>query len=193
MEGAVKRALHHDEAAERKRQRKRARGLDSKAATPPMTPFDGAQTPVTRRASEVDLPISSPGERGDTPLVRVDVERGEVKVIRRRWFGLRKAELETEHEAIHPTLRDVNPLPAMWSIWKRPTNVIILLSSGENHCSGGSDIRRTLTEVVFRDPFRRFLHRHLHCSCHPRQGALRLQRPDHWCRHSVVWRREYGR
>ncbi len=96
--------MQHDE----KRQRKLARGLASNAPTPPMTP----------------------GRRPSTDHVAVDTEKDEV-TVQRRWYGLKKGKSEfTEHEAIRPTFRDVNPLPTMWSIFKMPTNLIILLCSG---------------------------------------------------------------
>jgi hypothetical protein len=107
MQDAIKRAMHHDD----KRQRKLARGLASTAPTPPMTPI----SPATRRPS--------------AEQIVVDTEKNEV-TVKRRWLGLRKAEVTTEHEHFRPSFRDVNPLPTMWRIFKRPTNLIILLSSG---------------------------------------------------------------
>ena len=62
-------------------------------------------------------------------VVRVDTEKKEV-AVQRRWLGLPKPKVSTEHEPVRPSFRDVNPLPTMWSIFKRPTNLIVLLSSG---------------------------------------------------------------
>ena len=102
---AIKRAMHDDD----KRQQKLARGLASNAPTPPMTP-------AHRRPSAEQVVLYT--------------EKNEVAVETRRWLGLRKAEVTKEHEAVRPSLRDVNPLPTMWSIFRRPTNLILLLSSG---------------------------------------------------------------
>lgn len=69
--------------------------------------------------------------------VIVDTERNEVILLRRDWryLGLRRKkveqrEREEEHEEVRPSLRDINPLPIMVSIFRQPTNAIVLLGSG---------------------------------------------------------------
>lgn len=128
MEAAVRRALHHDEVKERKRQKKLAKGLPSTAATPATTT---PGTPVRRYSEKSDAP---PSLGGTTDVdVRVDPERGEVNVRRKWWTvaGWRKAPAsEEEHEKIRPSLRDVNPFPPMVSIFHSSTNALILVCSG---------------------------------------------------------------
>jgi hypothetical protein len=105
MEGAIKRAMHQDD----KRQRKLSKGLASNAPTPPAT---GHATPAQRTE------------------VEIDTEKSEVIVKRKWWRRNAKKEEVVGDEQFHPTLRDVNPFPTMWSIWKKPANLVILLASG---------------------------------------------------------------
>ena len=130
MENAIKRAMHADEAKDKRRQRKIARGLPSTAPTPPLTepPTPGGHT---RRASQATLSahLNEEGTTEDKQL-SIDPENNEVVVTRRRWFGLLPAKKEETHEKIRPSIRDINPLPTMWSLLKVPSNLIILCSSG---------------------------------------------------------------
>lgn len=136
MEHAIKRAMHHDEAKEKKRQRKLAKGLSSAAATPPATnpPTPGHQS---RRQSHT-------AASGEEVSVDVDLERDEVTVKpKRRLFPWSKrplrSEEEEEHANIKPSWRDINPLPTMWSIFKSPTNSLGLFSSGMRNCIRNSE------------------------------------------------------
>lgn len=130
MERAVRRAILHDEAKEKKRARKAARGLASNAPTPPTT---GMPTPE-RRSSFVE-PVSQ--------AVDVDVEKaagtgagtgaGKRKSPFSRLginFGSSGASGDEDEEKIQPGWRDVNPFPTMWSIFHQPTNAVVLFASG---------------------------------------------------------------
>ncbi|ORY32921.1 major facilitator superfamily domain-containing protein [Naematelia encephala] len=144
MERAIKRALNHDE----KRQRKLARGLDSKAPTPPFTP--GAQTPYETDTKVQSIPTTRP-----EISVSTDTEANKVIVKRRWWqfgFGKGKEITQEEEETFRPTLRDVNPFPTMWSIYTKPTNIIILLSSGILF-SGQYTITYTASITLARNPY----------------------------------------
>lgn len=128
MEHAIKRAMHQDEAKEKKRQRKLAKGLSSAAPTPPVTnpPTPGHHT---RRQSESAPAVETPT---NGVSVDVDLEKDEVNVKRNRfgWRGKASRGEEEEHAKIKPSWRDINPLPTMWSIFKSPTNSLGLFSSG---------------------------------------------------------------
>jgi hypothetical protein len=125
LKRAVKRAMAHDVSAEKKRQKKLAKGLPSTAATPATTT---PGTPV-RRDSEAGEEKS---RRPDA--VVLDMKKTDVVVKQGWWKFGRKKEVEG-HEEIRPTLRDVNPFPTMLSIFKRPTNALILFSSGTSALS----------------------------------------------------------
>jgi hypothetical protein len=123
MEGAIKRALHQTESQERKRQHKLSKGLSSTAPTPPAT---GQATPSeTRRGS---LAATEKAK-----MVDVDMERNQV-VVRSRWSPWNRTSKKENvgGDEFKPTLRDVNPFPTMWSIWKKPANFVILIASGES-------------------------------------------------------------
>jgi hypothetical protein len=162
MENAIKRAMHADEVNEKKRQRKLAKGLASTAPTPPATnpPTPGAHT--RRHSHSVPLSAGTTLHGGD---VEIDINRdaAEVTVKRRRWFGLlpaKQTEEETGHAVIRPSLRDINPLPTMWSLLKEPTNAIILCSS--------STISPSLIvlALTIRSALRCPVHYPLHCLGH---------------------------
>lgn len=106
METAVRRAIHHDEAKERKRAKKAARGLPSNAPTPPT----GLATPVEGEVI-ADVEMSAPKER-KSRLARI--------------FGGKKE----SSDKIRPGWRDINPFPTMLSIFRRPTNAVVLGASG---------------------------------------------------------------
>jgi hypothetical protein len=114
IERALKRALQHEQNYEKRRQRKIAKGLPSNAPTPPQTP----------------------GRRESTPAINthavVDTEKDEVILYSRDWryLGLKKRRVE-EHQEIKPSFRDINPIPVMIVIFKKPTNAIVLLSSSK--------------------------------------------------------------
>jgi hypothetical protein len=133
MERAVKRAMAHDASAEKKRAKKAALGLASTAATPATTT---PGTPVRRDSVGVDAEQGAVGVgsvgvgTGRDPEVMLDLEQKEV-VVKRSWWRFGRKRTEEEHETIRPSVRDVNPLPTMASIFKRPTNALILFSSGE--------------------------------------------------------------
>ena len=93
-----------------------------------MTP--GHATPSTRRHSEPD----SPGAETDADAeIVVDAERGEVILYERDWryLGFKKRQV-SEETKITPSWRDINPLPVMATIFAKPTNAIVLLSSGQS-------------------------------------------------------------
>lgn len=132
IEQAIKRAMHHDEAKEKKRQRKLAKGLSSSAPTPPAT--QPPSKPPTRRNS-----IES------TEEIIVEPDRNEV-TLKHKWYdprGFRKTKTAEEHAKVQPSIRDVNPFPTMLSIFRQPTNAVILFSSGEL----GVNVTRTVTNV----------------------------------------------
>lgn len=64
----------------------------------------------------------------------VDTEKDEVVLYSRDWryLGLKKRRVE-EYQEIKPSFRDINPIPVMIVIFKKPTNAIVLLSSSECH------------------------------------------------------------
>jgi len=115
IERALKRALQHEQNYEKRRQRKIAKGLPSNAPTPPQTP----------------------GRRESTPAINthavVDSEKDEVILYSRDWryLGLKRRRVE-EHQEIKPSFRDINPIPVMIVIFKKPTNAIVLLSSSKS-------------------------------------------------------------
>ena len=136
MENAIKRALHADEAKEKKRQRKLAKGLPSTAPTPPLT-VPGTPHSHSRRPSQealrtaTDAETQEQGQGIEQRELAVDPEKNEVVVTRRRWFGLLPAKkMDESIEKVRPSIRDINPLPTMWSLLKVPSNLIILCSSG---------------------------------------------------------------
>ena len=120
--------MHTEQVREKKRQRKLAKGLSSSAATPAMTP--GHATPSTRRHSETETPI---GDTDADAEIVVDAERGQVILYERDWryLGFKKRQVSEEVE-IRPSWRDINPLPVMATIFAKPTNAIVLLSSGKS-------------------------------------------------------------
>jgi hypothetical protein len=126
MERAVKRAMAHDVSAEKKRAKKAALGLASTAATPATTT---PGTPVRRDSVGAERAAVGAGT-GTGPEVMLDLEKEEV-VVKRSWWRFGRRGTEEQHETIRPSIRDVNPLPTMASIFKRPTNALILFSSGE--------------------------------------------------------------
>ncbi|ODO09168.1 hypothetical protein I350_02768 [Cryptococcus amylolentus CBS 6273] len=109
-------------------------GLDTIPATPSETP--GA-TPMGSRRGSDDANVL--GQTGDRTLVDVTLEEGkgeEGKIVKvtmwQRLIGLRGRgrTVSAERKAkIKPSARDLNPLPSMMTIMKRPTNILIVTSS----------------------------------------------------------------
>jgi hypothetical protein len=191
MERAVKRAIQHDEAKDKKRARKLSRGLSSTATTPPTTGFPSPAG--SRRGSIVDVTASS---ASDTTRVVVDEEKGEV-IVKRRWWEFGKKKVEEEHEKIRPGWRDINPFPTMWSIFHQPTNALSIFASGESNDSFQSprmSSRSALQELTgFRHSLRRSVHNRLHGLYHPRCCALLAECAQHRPRHPQLRCGEYGR
>ncbi|UOH84591.1 hypothetical protein LQV05_001399 [Cryptococcus neoformans] len=114
---------------------KQSQVLDPIPATPDATP--GASPGSSRR------PSAETGGRMMTDTTLVDVilnndqkqtagKSGKVKVKMMKWlpFGAKKEKIQAEDEVeFKPTFRDLNPLPSMALILKRPTNLLILTSS----------------------------------------------------------------
>ncbi|OWZ64161.1 hypothetical protein AYX15_03986 [Cryptococcus neoformans] len=114
---------------------KQSQVLDTIPATPDATP--GASPGSSRR------PSAETGRRMMTDTTLVDVtlnndqkqtagKSGKVKVKMMKWlpFGTKKEKIQAEDEVeFKPTFRDLNPLPSMALILKRPTNLLILISS----------------------------------------------------------------
>ncbi|KAG7562297.1 hypothetical protein FFLO_02285 [Filobasidium floriforme] len=152
---AIKRALEQDVHDEKKRIKKREKGLKSGDQTPanmtvPQTPThgiagSGIATPLTRDSYQgpertaVQTPVP---ELADQRQVKVDLEQKEVVLEPRRrvWsaltpWGKKRSTAavdndEEEHVKVKLRLADVNPAPAMWHILKRPNNFLAVTCSG---------------------------------------------------------------
>jgi hypothetical protein len=160
---AIKRALEQDVHDEKKRIKKREKGLKSGDQTPanmtvPQTPThgiagSGIATPLTRNSFQgpertaVQTPVP---ELADQRQVKVDLEQKEVVLEPRRrvWsaltpWGKKRSTAavdndEEEHVKVKLRLADVNPAPAMWHILKRPNNFLAVTCSGKTvEQSGG--------------------------------------------------------
>ncbi|WVQ73955.1 hypothetical protein IAR50_003536 [Cryptococcus sp. DSM 104548] len=107
-------------------------GLDTIPATPAGTP--GATPMGSRRGSGGGDGLE---QTGDTTLIDVTLEEGrdgngkEAKVT--MWQRLirigRRGKTVSAEQKVKPSARDLNPLPSMMAILKRPTNILIILSS----------------------------------------------------------------
>jgi hypothetical protein len=122
VEDALKRSLKAERAAERKRQRKLARGLASTATTP-------AETRVGTPAS------TPPSTRPASLKENHDVEKASPEPHKpsawRRWVRLPwTRNKEEDPSVVKPSFVDVNPVPTMISIFKLPTNAVVLVCSG---------------------------------------------------------------
>lgn len=118
---ALKRELKAQAAIEKKRQRKVARGLASDAPTPATTAphsraTSGLATPAFTEATDVEAADGSKGEKGPSWWRRHTPN----------WLHRK----DKEGAEYRPTLRDVNPLPVMISIWRVPSNTLVLVCSG---------------------------------------------------------------
>ena len=146
---AIKRALEQDAHDEKKRIKKREKGLRSGDQTPanlmtvPQTPTgkasrSGIAIPAERTAVQTPTP-----EVLEHRQVEVDLEKKEVVLEPRRRFwstmtpwNKRRTEMsaareEEQHVKVKLSLTDVNPAPAMWHILKRPNNFLAVTCSGE--------------------------------------------------------------
>lgn len=180
MEEAVKRAIHNDEAKEKKRVRKISRGVSSTATTPPTTGFPSPA--ISRRGSFADIPNAE-------VAVNIDEEKGEV-VVKRKWWHFGKKKVEEEHEKIKPGWRDVNPFPTMLIIFRKPTNAVVLFASGAYTFLCYVDLEYAqINRYLICGP----IHHCLYRINHPRCRSLQLQFPEHRSRHSQFRCRKYGR
>ncbi|KAJ9107473.1 hypothetical protein QFC21_000926 [Naganishia friedmannii] len=151
---ALKRALAHHEVQEKKRRKKSKGVMLSSAPTPattvPPTPAlrTGFHTPeaheehtlVTQTAiasqanpsvQEVGTPTSN--ELLEKEPVHQSVDNVHPVMQHRHWKFWQKAKVQEEDENSIPvrlSLKDVNPLPAMWHILKRPNNFLGVVCSG---------------------------------------------------------------
>ncbi|ORX35698.1 major facilitator superfamily domain-containing protein [Kockovaella imperatae] len=114
VRNASKRKMHQDEKAQR-----RATQLDISLSATEKPPSDG-DTP-----RNYDLP--EPGSRGQ---VVVCDERSQDHGSGQAGEKAPVAQHCTETTTFRPTLRDVNPLPSMWTIAKMPTNLLMIGCSG---------------------------------------------------------------
>lgn len=118
---ALKRELKHQAQLEKKRQRKISRGLTSDAPTPATT------APNSRMTSGVVTPAFT--EATTDVEAATGKEDGSPSWWRRHtpaWMHRK----DKEGAEYRPTLRDVNPLPVMISIWRVPSNTVVLICSG---------------------------------------------------------------
>lgn len=123
---ALKRELKAQQVLEKKRQRKLARGLSSDAPTPATT------APHSRHTSGIVTPALT---EAFTEATVVEAGGADEKGGKRRNLWKRHTpswlhRKEKEEDEYRPTLRDVNPLPVMISIWRVPTNTVVLICSG---------------------------------------------------------------
>lgn len=123
---ALKRELKAQAAAEKKRQRKLARGLASDAPTPATTAphsraTSGAATPAFTDATDVEAQEQEQEQDG-----KAEQGPGWWRRHTPQWAHRK----DREGAEYRPTLRDVNPLPVMISIWRVPSNTVVLVCSG---------------------------------------------------------------
>lgn len=152
---ALKRALAHHENVEKKRIKKIRRGLSSSDPTPGTTvpPTPTARTGFHTPAEEEDTLVASStlGAKSGSPTTepsgtptstdvlaheRAIQDVGDMHpVMKRRHWKFWKKRKSTEHDdneiEIQLSLKDVNPLPAMWHILKRPNNFLGVVCSGK--------------------------------------------------------------
>lgn len=156
---ALKRALAHHESKEKKRIKKITRGLSTSDPTPattvPPTPATrtGFHTPVEDeddtlvKSSRSDVAGNLSGQSGMPPYADVVAKERALQnvedmhpVMKRRHWKFWKKRKSTEHDdneiEIQLSLKDANPLPAMWHILKRPNNALGVVCSGMQLISG---------------------------------------------------------
>jgi hypothetical protein len=154
---ALKRALAHHESQEKKRIKKVQRGLSSSDPTPgttvPPTPTarTGFHTPVDEEDDTLVAPSTVEAKSGfatsapsGTPTSadllaheRAVQDVGDMHPVMKRhnwkfWKKPKSAEHEDNEIEIQLSLKDINPLPAMWHILKRPNNFLGVVCSGES-------------------------------------------------------------
>ena len=137
---AIKRGLEHEIHDEKKRTRQREREATRQAKS-------GMATPVTaeeRTAAHSPAPSDrvhvggGPGHEVELDLVKQEVVV-KPRPTRRSWYSWSRGrtrgaaqEDQEEHVKVKLTLADVNPAPAMYSILKRPNNLLAVVCSGES-------------------------------------------------------------
>jgi hypothetical protein len=150
---ALKRALAHHESKEKKRIKKFSKGLSTSDPTPattvPPTPATrtGFHTPDMQeedtlvQSSRSDVARNLPGETTTPPYEDIVAKERAFRsvedmqpVMKRRhwkfWKERKAAENEDNEIEIQLSLKDANPLPAMWHILKRPNNFLGVVCSG---------------------------------------------------------------
>ncbi|OCF39649.1 hypothetical protein I317_06560 [Kwoniella heveanensis CBS 569] len=144
---AIKGALKRAEANERRKVKRQAKKANANKVSQPSKTLGTilASPSGSRRPSDVDEPIHSPSQDPQAEIVGVEAEldprggadkEGQVKLrTTRRWwtglgFGGRKEQKGESKADVRLSLRDLNPIPTMISVLKRPTNALILTASG---------------------------------------------------------------
>lgn len=143
LKRSLRRSLARQAHDEKKRQRKLQNGLRSTDPTPSMTV---PQTP-SRSATRVATPgTHTPSETPDTIAVGkelaipidTEAQREAATALRRSGPFARLAfwrrhdalkEEDPDHIPVKLTIADVNPLPAMYQILKRPNNLLAVICS----------------------------------------------------------------
>ncbi|WWC69996.1 uncharacterized protein I206_103940 [Kwoniella pini CBS 10737] len=139
ISNATKRAeIHSAKKALKKEKkfRKLAKGsenLEDIPATPNETPRPSEEITIT------NINNTSDNQGNDSVrAIEIDVEKqpgflkqGEMKVkIGRNWYGKKKIINQEEEELVKLSFRDINPLPTMISVVRKPANSVLLTSSG---------------------------------------------------------------
>lgn len=155
---AIRRALAHDEHAQKKRDKKMRKGLTSSDPTPgttvPPTPRTGAHTPESEREGSLNgeerdaeagvmdgVIVDTANGGGGLVAQKVEVNMNAKTVAVQRiakkpsrrmpWARVKSVDANgEEHAKIKLSLADVNPVPAMWAILKKPGNLLAVISSG---------------------------------------------------------------
>ncbi|WWC61983.1 uncharacterized protein I303_104570 [Kwoniella dejecticola CBS 10117] len=142
ISNATKRAEIHSAKKALRKERKLAKAsdkLEDIPATPNETPL-----PSRRPSQEDGMNVNVNNSQNDVvaakaKAVEIDVEKqpgfthpGEVKIktkTRRNWYG-RKRIISQEEEPVKLSFRDLNPLPTMISVVRKPANSVLLTASG---------------------------------------------------------------
>ncbi|WVW84132.1 hypothetical protein I302_106161 [Kwoniella bestiolae CBS 10118] len=136
LSNATKRA-EHQLAKKQLRREKRERKLAKPSAQ--LEDIPDISTPVeSRRPSQEQIPTSTSALPSN---LEVDVEKrpgfthpGEIAVktksqSRRNWYG-RRIIVDEQDEQVKLSFRDLNPLPTMFSVVRKPANSVLLTASG---------------------------------------------------------------
>ncbi|WVQ99518.1 hypothetical protein IAU59_006654 [Kwoniella sp. CBS 9459] len=148
IKGAVKRA-EANERRKAKRQAKKANAVKVSQASRTLDTIPASPQGSRRPSEDADIDIDIDNAHDALPeppteMVGVELnphggadEKGQVKLrTRRKWFGLGhglggdKSKKGESKEDIKLSLRDLNPIPTMVSVLKKPTNALILTASG---------------------------------------------------------------